>query len=226
MNLRLIEQYRLSLLVSTLFFLIFISLFMMWCIWQVKKAHPVINPLKQFYFTEFFSELKHTSLSRLNPIVFLGQRIVSWALVIFFADLNLTAKLSILTAVQFIHLTCLLTVRPFEKVKNLIYEWVSQIVIVLFSSILIKYGTKSEWNETINTTLFAIVICATLLLTIMNIIDLIITIIKKVSSKFCKKKQAEVQHSSQAQVIPQVSKISILDSQINDISKKIEESKS
>ena len=207
-------------------FLIFISVFMVWCIWQVKKAHPIINPLKQFYFTELFSELKHTSLSRLNPIVFLGQRIVSWALVIFLADLSLKVKLSILTAIQFIHLAYLLIVRPFGKLKNLIYEWVSLIVIVLFSSILIKYGTKSEWNETINTILFAIVICATLLLTIMNIIDLIITIIKKVSSKFCKKKQTEVQHSSQAQVIPQVNKISILDSQINDLSKKIEESKS
>ena len=207
-------------------FIIFISVFMVWCIWQVKKAHPVINPLKQFYLTEFFSELKHTSLSRLNPIVFLGQRIISWALVIFFADVNLTAKLSILTAIQFIHLAYLLAVRPFEKVKNLIYEWVGQIVIVLFSSILIKYGTKSEWNEAINTALFAIVICATLLLTIMNIIDLIITIIKKIKSIFWSKKQTEVQHFSQAQGRPQVSKISILDSQINDLSNKIEENKS
>ena len=163
-------------------FIIFISVFMVWCIWQVKKAHPIINPLKQFYFTEFFSELKHSSLSRLSPIVFLSQRIASWALVIFLADLSLTVKLSILTSIQFIHLVYLLAVRPFEKVKHLIYEWVGQIVVVLFSSILIKYGTKSEWNEAIDTTLFAIVICATLLLTIMNIIDLIITIIKKIKS--------------------------------------------
>ena len=193
---------------------------MVWCIWQVKKAHPIINQFKQFYLTEFFSELKHTSLSRLNPIVFLGQRIISWALVIFFAELSLTAKLSILTAIQFIHLAYLLVGRPFEKIKNLIYEWINQIVIVLFSSILIKYGTKSEWNEAIDTTLFAIVICATLLLTIMNIIDLIITIIKKIKSIFWIKKQTEVQHYNQAQVWPQVSKKLILNSQINDLSTK------
>ena len=187
-------------------FLIFISLFMMWCIWQVKKAHPVINPLKQFYFTEFFIELKHTSLSRLNPIVFLGQRIISWFLVIFCAKLSLTTKLSILMIIQFIHLAYLLVGRPFEKIKNLIYEWISQILVVLFSSILIKYGTKSEWNEAIDAILFAIVICATSLLTIMNIIDLIITIIKKIKSTFCKNRQAESQYYNQAQVWPQVSK--------------------
>ena len=73
-------------------FIIFISAFIMWCIWQVKKAHPALNPLKQFYFTELFSELKHTSLSRLSPIVFLGQRIASWALVIFFCRCKLNSK--------------------------------------------------------------------------------------------------------------------------------------
>ena len=199
---------------------------MVWCIWQVKKAHPIINPLKQFYLTEFFSELKHSSLSRLNPIVFLGQRIASWTLVIFLADVNLTVKLSILTAIQFIHLAYLLAVRPFEKVKNLIYEWINQIVIVLFSSILIKYGTESEWNEAINTVLFAIIIFATLILAFINLIDTIILIIKKIKSIFCKKKQTEVQLYSQAQVRPKVNKIPIFDSQINDLSKKIEESKS
>ena len=131
-----------------------------------------------------------------------------------------------MTAIQFIHLAYLLTVRPFEKVKNLIYEWISQIVIVLFSSILIKYGTKSEWNETINTALFAIVICATLLLTIMNIIDLFVTILKKIKSTSCKKRQIKTQHYNQAQVRPKVNKKPILDSQINDLSKIIKNSKS
>ena len=149
------------------------------CIWQIKKAHLVFNPQEQFYFEEFFSGLKNTSLSRINPAIFMGQRIISWALVKYFVDINLSIKLIILAVIQTIHLAYLIFVCPFEEAKNLLNEWISQNVIIIFSWILPKYGYLSEWNSTVNWILIATIVSASLNLLIISIVDLGIIIIKR-----------------------------------------------
>ena len=122
-------------------------------IWQISKAHPTYNPIKQKYFVEFFGGLRNTTYSRIISAVFLVQRILSWIVVIFLANFNLTIKLSILTIIQASHLMYLLIVRPYEDRKDFLLEWISQFIVVFFSAILSKFNSKNDWNSFLNWTL-------------------------------------------------------------------------
>ena len=106
---------------NIIIFIIILSIFGLW-IMQVKKAHPKLKIRKQFYFIEFFNGLKNKTCSRMFPIVYMGQRILSWFLIIFLAYLNVIIKMSILTIIQSLNLLYLLAMRPFELVKDLILE--------------------------------------------------------------------------------------------------------
>ena len=132
--------------------IIVISLLIIW-IWQIFKAHPTHNPRKQTYFVEFFGGLRDTTYSRIISAVFLVQRILSWIVVIFLVNFNLTIKLSILTVIQASHLMYLLIVRPYEDRKDFLLEWISQFIVVFFSTILSKFSSKNDWNSFLNWTL-------------------------------------------------------------------------
>ena len=83
---------------------VFIFVFYGLWVWQVKKAHPQLIPIKQFYFTEFFTGLKNKTTSRIYSLVFLGQRIISCLLVVIFGSLNLAIKMTILSVIQLLSL--------------------------------------------------------------------------------------------------------------------------
>ena len=133
-------------------FFIFTSIFVFYGLWimQIKKAHPVLKPKRQFYFVEFFAGLKNKTSSRIYPAIFLGQRILSWMVVIMLSKINLTAKIVIITAIQASAMIYLLIARPYLLFKDLISECLSQFAVTLFSGLLIFYSTEDKWSSIIN----------------------------------------------------------------------------
>ena len=163
-------------------FFIFISIFVFYGLWimQIKKAHPVFNPKRQFYFVEFFAGLKNKTSSRIYPAIFLGQRILSWMVVIMLSKINLTAKIVTITAIQASTMIYLLVARPYLLFKDLISECLSQLVVTLFSGLLIFYSTEDKWSSITNWMFIGIIMVSSLISTLVSLIDLIVMITKKI----------------------------------------------
>ena len=159
-----------SMNIIILFAILFI--FELW-IKQIIKAHPILDENKQYYFTEFFSGLKNKTSSRMLPLVYMGQRILSCFLVIFAANINSVVKMSILTFIQTSHLVFLLVVRPYELVKDLILETMSQLIMVFFWGMLIHFNSEDKWNSTINWIFIGTLMWSSLISTLIAFIDLI-----------------------------------------------------
>ena len=149
------------------------------CIWQIKKAHPTLNLFNQYYFREFFSGLKNWTSARLYILIFLSQRVLGCLLVIFLADVSLTAILSILTIVQISCIVYLWKFSPYEYARNTFTECISQLNMALFSWALIYYNSVERWNSIINWTLVSILFASTTLITVTSLIDLFVQISKK-----------------------------------------------
>ena len=145
-------------------------------IWQIKKAHPKLNIKKQFYFVEFFSGLKNKTASRIYPAVFLGQRILSWLIVIVLGSLRITILMVILSVIQSLSLLYLLIVRPNEKIKDLVSECMSQGIMTFFWWMLIYFNTKDQWNSVINWVFIGTLMASTVVSTLIAFIDLFIII--------------------------------------------------
>ena len=165
---------------------ILISLLIVLGIWigQILKAHPTLNPQKQKYFVEFFNGIRNTTYSRINSVLFLIQRILGWSVVIFLVDSNLVIKLSIITFVQVLYLTYLLIIKPYEERKDLFLECISQSIVALYSSVLIKSSNRENWNSFVNWMLITSIIVWASISTITSLICLIISILKKARA-FC-----------------------------------------
>ena len=158
------------------------SIFVFYGLWivQIKKAHPVFNPKRQFYFVEFFAGLKNKTSSRIYPAIFLGQRIWSWMVVIMLSKINLTAKIVIITVTQASAMIYLLIARPYLLFKDLISECLSQFVVTLCSGLLIFYSTEDKWSSITNWMFIGIIMSSSLISTLVSLIDLIVVISKKI----------------------------------------------
>ena len=161
---------------------IFTSIFVFYGLWimQIKKAHPVLKPKRQFYFVELFAGLKNKTSSRIYPAIFLGQRILTWMVVIMLSKINLTAKIVVITAIQASAMIYLLIARPYLIFKDLISECLSQFVVTLFSGLLIFYRTKDKWSSITNWMFIGIIMTSSLISTLVSLIDLIVMITKKI----------------------------------------------
>ena len=161
---------------------IFTSIFVFYGLWimQIKKAHPVLKPKRQFYFVELFAGLKNKTSSRIYPAIFLGQRILTWMVVIMLSKINLTAKIVVITAIQASAMIYLLIARPYLIFKDLISECLSQFVVTLFSGLLIFYRTKDKWSSITNWMFIGIIMTSYLISTLVSLIDLIVMITKKI----------------------------------------------
>ena len=161
--------------------LIFVLIFVFFglCVWQIKKAHPKLNPKTQYYFIEFFSGLKNKTTSRIYIAIFLGQRIISCLIVIIFGSLNLTIKIAILSAIQLLSLLYILITRPYEGIKDLIAECMSQDVMTFFCWTMIYFNTKDQWSSALNWTFMGTLMGSTVVSTLIAFIDLFIFIVKK-----------------------------------------------
>ena len=160
---------------------IFSSIFVFYGLWimQIKKAHPAFNPKRQFYFAEFFAGLKNKTSSRIYPAIFLGQRILSWVVVIILSKISLTAKIVIITAIQASAMIYLLIARPYLLYKDLISECLSQFVVTLCSGLLIFYRTEDKWSSITNWMFIGIIMASSIISTLVSLIDLIVVITKK-----------------------------------------------
>ena len=159
--------------------LIFLLTVLVILIWQIWKAHPILNYYKQRHFLEFFGGLRNTTYSRIIWAVFVVQRILSWIVVIFLANFNLTIKLSILTVIQASHLIYLLIVRPYEDRKDFLLEWISQFIVVFYSGVLIKCNTKENWTSFINWMLIISIMTSALTSFIISLLYLFISFTRK-----------------------------------------------
>ena len=170
-----ITSYCFNILICVIIF----AFYGLW-IWQIKKAHPKLNSVKQFCFIEFFSGFKDKTTSRIYSAIFFSQRILSWLLVITSESLSLSTKMAILSVIQFLSLWYLLISRPYEKAKDLISEWLSQSVMTFFCWILIYFNTRSQWNSVINWIFMGTLMTSTAISTLIAFIDLLIIIVKKI----------------------------------------------
>ena len=197
-------------------------LFLIW-ISQIIKGHPSINPQKQIYWIELFSGLKNTTLSRLNPWVFIIQRILSCAIVIFLVNINLILKIWLISAIQALHLLYLLIVRPYKLVKDLMFECINQLIMTIFWWILIKFNTEMEANNAINWILIGTIISSTLVLSTISIIDLTKIIICKIKKSWSKENKIKNYRQNKSQIKQNLDQVG---SKICTPHKSIEENKS
>ena len=186
--------------------LICILIFTFYGLWilQIKKAHPQIKPKRQFYFIEFFSGLKNKTASRIYSAVFLSQRIISCLFVIMFARLDLTIKMVVLTPIQSACLLYLLFAKPFEEVKNLIIECLSQCILTFFCWILIFFNKKEQWSPTLSWILMGILMAFTTISTLIAISEFIILIVKKIKKSWCGETKVEHFRNNRPTVVSRV----------------------
>ena len=194
-----IISYSINVLICVLIF----TFYGLW-IWQIKKAHPQLIPIKQFYFTEFFTGLKNKTTYRIYPLIFWGQRIISCLLVILFGSLNLTIKMAILSAIQLLSLLYLLIIRPYEKVKDMISECLSQCIMTFFCWVSIYFNTKDQWNSVINWIFIGTLMASTIVTTLIAFIDFFIIIVKKIKNSWWNNNKVQQFRANRQTVVSQI----------------------
>ena len=172
------------LLISYLFFLL-------WA-WQVHKVYPKYRLGHLMYFTEFFRGVKNKPQCLIYPIIFLSLRALSWLLVIVFAWINMMIKIIILSVMHSAVAIYLLITKPYEEVKNSIYESMSQVVMAVFCTIWIYYNTEDRWNPTINWVCIGIIVITSFINWIISIIEFIKAIKLKIQLCLRKRKTIEI----------------------------------
>ena len=174
---------------------------------NIRKPYSDLEAYLQFYLDEFFSGLKNKTLSRLLPAIFMWQRIISSSLLILFVDLNLAIKMSIITFIQALNLVYLIAVRPYELIKDLILETMSQAIMTFFSWVLIYFNSVDKSTLFLNWLFIGTLMLSSLISTLISFIDFFITVKNKIKS--CPFKNLKIfNHSSSKK--PQASNASEL----------------
>ena len=78
----------------------------------------------------------------------------------------------------------MLIIRPYEKVKDMISEWMSQCIMTFFCWILTYFNTKDQWNSVINWIFIGTLMTSTVIATLIAFIDLFIIIVKKIKNSW------------------------------------------
>ena len=194
-ELKVCQNNQLISFLISVFTLILTLVFFVKCILHIRKPYSDLETYWQFYLDEFFSGLKNKTSSRLLPAVFMGQRILSWFLLILFVDLNLVIKMSILTFIQAINLVYLIAIRPYELIKDLILETMSQAIMTFFSWVLIYFNSVDKSTPLLNWIFIGTLMLSSVISTLISFIDLFITVKNKIKS--CPVKNLKIfSHSS------------------------------
>ena len=194
-----IASYWINILICILIF-IFYGLWIL----QIKKAHPQLKPKRQFYFIEFFSGLKNKTTSRIYPVVFLSQKIISCFIIIMFARLNLTIKMAILTLIQSSSVLYLFFAKPFEKVKDFITEFLSQCIMAFFYWILIFFNKEDQSSPILNWIFMGTLMVSSAVSSLIAITELIILIVKKIKKSWCGETKVEHFRNNRPTVVSHV----------------------
>ena len=164
--------------------------FLLWA-WQTYKAYPHIGFRKQIYFTEFFNGIKNRTFPLFYPIIFLALRSLSCILVIIFAWLNLSFKIAILSALHSAVAIFLLITRPFEEIKDSIFEGISQTIMAVICIIWIYYNTEERSNPIISWICIAILMTSSIIVSFISIFDFGKIVILKIRK--CRSKNKDIQ---------------------------------
>ena len=103
----------------------------------------------------------------------------------------MTIKMAILTAIQSTCVLYLLFAKPFEKVKDLMSECLSQSILAFFCWILIFFNREDHWNSIINWIFIGTLMTSSAISSFIAFTELIILIVKKIKKSCCGETKVE-----------------------------------
>ena len=99
------------------------------------------------YFGELFDDLRNSPESRMHPLVLMTRRILLVCLLVLFASLNSYIILSLMVAIQVLHMILLLGMKPYDtRVTNGI-EFTNELFFLFFLVWHFNYNTEAKWTK-------------------------------------------------------------------------------
>jgi hypothetical protein len=139
--------FRIFSLSMSLIFAILLTTMLLLFLFQMT-IYSKVHPSKiQWCLREFIAGMKISKLSQIYTIIFMSIRISFVVTIVVFSDLQRIFKTLILSLLQLVFTTYLITVRPFEQFKDNLIEICNQTIFLIAVGSLIHFDTKPEWNS-------------------------------------------------------------------------------
>jgi hypothetical protein len=158
-------------------------------VWEIFKRIRIDND-KIYYFSEFFSGVKHLKKARLYALNFMVVRILFVAIVVGWSDLTNIIKLVLFSLTQTWFVAYMIIVRPFNSLKDNIIEIWNQILYLILVWSLFYLDSSSRWISTVTTTYIWTLMSGPIFCTLVSLAFLVKSIAKRV--KNCRKGKAVV----------------------------------
>ena len=129
---------------------------------KVKVDQDVIQKRRQWI--QWFSGLKENKISRLYTVLFFMRRQLFWVLILLFQDLSMILKVSVYSSIQFVYFVVLCFLRPFEKTKDMITDWINEMIYFVLCILLTYFNTENTWSSVVQNIYIWIIISNNLVL--------------------------------------------------------------
>ena len=135
-----------SIIISILFLIFWIILLLFSFVESFVKTDES-NPDKHLYFKEFISGIKSSRKARLYSFVLLTRRYLFVTYLILGSSLSSIVLVAVMVIIQVAYFTFIVSIRPYEVVKNNAIEIINEAFFLLFLLILTYFNDKNIWSE-------------------------------------------------------------------------------
>ena len=131
--------------------------------------------IKTKYFSEIYDGIKDNTASKLFIFIFILRRFLMVAVIVFMRNANIWARCICFALIQITVLIYTIIVRPFEKIKDNLIEFVNEITFTILCVFIIICNDESRWVSSLDTILIYFLMFVGLLIGAIISIKLIIS---------------------------------------------------
>ena len=165
--------------------------------WKQRNNY---DPEKKFVLMEFLADLRNAKAARMYMTVLLIRRVIFIVLIIFFIEfprefiyiviLGKEFVINFLVS-QFIYVTSLLIIRPFDNIINNIIEFINEAFLFVIIGMLFSFDSAEKWTESAVDTFLLVLTYNGYVVVIVMVVGLILMIVQK-----CLKKKPSDENSN------------------------------
>lgn len=116
-------------------------------VWYLTSDNRTTEERKKCKWRVLFSGLKDHKIYKLNAVIFFGRRLLIATVVFLLADSTFMSKLAMLLGLQITYMAIIMTIQPFEDVKDLIIDMVNEVFYTTLLTMLFFLNDSNDWRK-------------------------------------------------------------------------------